>query len=93
MQWKLSSGPALGGLTAPPMERGRPLGEPVDDLLTVLLLGQLKVRLDDVAVDHWLSGRGRSLSKYLVTRPRPGPRWELLMDAFWPEAVPAGPAT
>lgn len=80
---------ALGGLTAPPMERDRPLGEPADHLLTVHLLGQLKVRLDDVTVDHWLSGRGRSLFKYLVTHRDPWPRRELLMDAFWPEAAPA----
>jgi DNA-binding SARP family transcriptional activator len=80
---------ALGGLVAPPLERKPSVREPADRLLSVHLLGQLKVRLDDVAVDHWLTGRGRSLFKYLVTHRDPWPRRELLMDAFWPEATPA----
>ncbi len=80
---------ALGGLVAPPLEREPSDREPAGHLLSVQLLGQLKVRLDDVAVDHWLSGRGRSLFKYLVTHRDPWPRRELLMDAFWPEAAPA----
>jgi DNA-binding SARP family transcriptional activator len=57
--------------------------------LTVHLLGQLKVRLDDVPVDGWPSGRGRSLFKYLVTHRDPWPRREVLMDVFWPDAPPA----
>src|SRR4029450_9864889 len=80
---------ALGGLVAPPPEREPSVREPAGHLLSVQLPGQLKVRLDDVAVDHWLSGRGRSLFKYLVTHRDPWPRRELLMDAFWPEAAPA----
>jgi DNA-binding SARP family transcriptional activator len=80
---------ALGGLVAPPLELEPPVREPAGHLLSVHLLGQLKVRLDDVAVDHWLTGRGRSLFKYLVTHRDPWPRRELLMDAFWPEAAPA----
>ena len=58
-------------------------------LLSVQLLGQLKVRVGDVAVDGWPSGRGRSLFKYLVTHRNPWPRREQLMEAFWPEANPA----
>jgi DNA-binding SARP family transcriptional activator len=58
-------------------------------LLSVQLLGQLKVRVGDVAVDGWPSGRGRSLFKYLVTHRDPWPRREQLMEAFWPEAAPA----
>jgi DNA-binding SARP family transcriptional activator len=58
-------------------------------LLTVQLLGQFQVRLDEVAVDDWPSGRGRSLFKYLVTHRDPWPRREQLMEAFWPEAAPA----
>jgi DNA-binding SARP family transcriptional activator len=57
-------------------------------LLTVHLLGQLKVRLDEVPVDDWPSGRGRSLFKYLVTHRDPWPRREVLMDRFWPDAPP-----
>jgi DNA-binding SARP family transcriptional activator len=72
-------------LAPPPPERDRPAGH----LLSVHLLGQLKVRLDEVAVDDWPSGRGRSLFKYLVTHRDPWPRRERLMDAFWPEAAPA----
>ncbi len=53
-------------------------------LLSVQLLGQLKVRVGDVAVDDWPSGRGRSLFKYLVTHRHPWPRrWlELLSFSF-----------
>ena len=59
---------------APPLAHVHPAGEPDGHLLTVHLLGQLKVRLDDVAVDDWPSGRGRSLLKYLVTHRDPWPR-------------------
>jgi DNA-binding SARP family transcriptional activator len=58
-------------------------------LLTVHLLGQLKVRLDDVPVDDWPSGRGRALFKYLVTHRDPWPLREVLMDRFWPDAAPS----
>jgi DNA-binding SARP family transcriptional activator len=79
--WTFVRGP---GFIQPP-ERDRPAGH----LLSVHLLGQLKVRLDEVAVADWPSGRGRSLFKYLVTHRDPWPRREQLMDAFWPEAAPA----
>ena len=61
---------AAAGPRRPPVARDRPQGP----LLTVHLLGQLKVRLDDVPVDDWPSGRGRSLFKYLVTHRDPWPR-------------------
>ncbi|HSK37154.1 MAG TPA: BTAD domain-containing putative transcriptional regulator, partial [Actinomycetota bacterium] len=70
-------------------DHGRPAEAPDGHLLTVHLLGQLKVRLDDLAVDDWPSGRGRSLFKYLVTHRDPWPRREQLMEAFWPGAAPA----
>jgi DNA-binding SARP family transcriptional activator len=76
-------------ILAPPLEHGATVGEPDGHLLSVHLLGQLKVRLDDVAVDGWPSGRGRSLFKYLVTHRDPWPRRDMLMEAFWPEAAPA----
>jgi DNA-binding SARP family transcriptional activator len=58
-------------------------------LLSVQLLGQLEVRVGDVVVEDWPSGRGRSLFKYLVTHRNPWPRREQLMAVFWPEAAPA----
>jgi DNA-binding SARP family transcriptional activator len=73
---------------APPvatLDRVRPPGP----VLSVHLLGQLKVRLDEVPVDDWPSGRGRLLFKYLVTHRDPWPRREVLMDVFWPDALPA----
>ena len=72
----LGPGPsaAPAATLAPPLAAGGPVGEPDGHLLTVHLLGQLKVRLDDVAVDDWPSGRGRSLFKYLVTHRDPWPR-------------------
>ena len=86
-----AAGAAAGPVAtlAPPHDHGRPGWEPDGHLLSVHLLGQLKVRLDDVAVDDWPSGRGRSLLKYLVTHRDPWPRREQLMEAFWPEAAPA----
>ena len=77
--------PGPGIVLAPPPERDRPAGH----LLSVHLLGRFQVRLDDVAVGDWPSGRGRSLFKYLVTHRDPWPRREQLMDAFWPQAAPA----
>jgi DNA-binding SARP family transcriptional activator len=74
---------------ARPDDPGQPAGEPDGHLLNVHLLGRLEVRLDDLAVDDWPSGRGRSLFKYLVTHRDPWPRREQLMEAFWPWATPA----
>ena len=58
-----ATGAAAGPVTtlAPPLGHGRvggQLGEPDGHLLTVQLLGQLKVRVGDVAVEGWPSGRG-----------------------------------
>ena len=60
---------------------------PDGPLLTVHLLGQLRVRLDDMPVEDWPSSRGRSLFKYLVTHRDPWPLREQLMDTFWPDAT------
>jgi DNA-binding SARP family transcriptional activator len=56
--------------------------------LAVHLLGQLRVRLNDVAIDEWSSGRGRSLFKYLLTHRDPWPQREQLMEVFWPGSSP-----
>jgi DNA-binding SARP family transcriptional activator len=56
--------------------------------LTVHLLGKLQVTLNDVSVSEWPSGRGRSVLKYLLTHRNPWPCREMLMEAFWPNAVP-----
>ena len=72
---------ALGGRTL--------VREAGAQLLSVQLLGRLKVRLDDAPVTAWPGSRGRSLFKYLVSHRDPWPRREQLMDAFWPEAAPA----
>jgi DNA-binding SARP family transcriptional activator len=72
------------------IDRAGPLDRPsATHLLSVHLLGRFQVRLDEVAVEDWPSGRGRSLFKYLVTHRDPWPRREQLMEAFWPEAAPA----
>jgi DNA-binding SARP family transcriptional activator len=96
----VAAGPATAVALAPPPAQGLPAGEPAfhglppageaaGHLLSVQLLGRLRVRLDEVAVDDWPSGRGRSLFKYLVAHRDPWPRREQLMEAFWPEAAPA----
>jgi DNA-binding SARP family transcriptional activator len=77
--------PWPGIVLAPPPGPDRPAGH----LLSVQLLGRFQVRLDEVPVEEWPSGRGRSLFKYLVCHRDPWPRREQLMDAFWPEAAPA----
>jgi DNA-binding SARP family transcriptional activator len=81
----------MGKTAAPAVPWSLPVEDraPAGHLLSVHLLGQFQVRLDDVAVDDWPSGRGRSLFKYLVTHRDPWPRRERLMEAFWPEAAPA----
>ena len=66
-----SAAPVASALAAP-ASNGHAAGEPDGHPLTVHLLGQLKVRLDDVTVEDWPSGRGRSLFKYLVTHRAPG---------------------
>ena len=77
--------PWPGIVLAPPAGPDRPAGH----LLSVQLLGRFQVRLDEVPVEQWPSGRGRSLFKYLVCHRDPWPRREQLMGAFWPEAAPA----
>jgi DNA-binding SARP family transcriptional activator len=75
------AGPSVGpGGTSPP--------RPAVPVLTVHLLGQFRVKLNDVAVDDWPSGRGRSLLKYLVTHRDPWPQREQLMEVFWPDSSP-----
>jgi DNA-binding SARP family transcriptional activator len=81
------TGPAA--TLAPPRPRVEAVEEPDGPLLTVHLLGPLKVRLDDTPVTDWPSGRGRALLTYLVTHRHPWPRREVLMDTFWPDAAPA----
>jgi DNA-binding SARP family transcriptional activator len=56
--------------------------------LTVHLLGQFRVIVNDRLIEDWPSGRGQALLKYLLThRDRPVPR-DILMDVFWPDAGP-----
>jgi hypothetical protein len=82
---RLAERPPGPGIVLAPPEPDRPAGH----LLGVQLLGRFQVRLDEVPVEEWPSGRGRSLFKYLVCHRDPWPRREQLMDAFWPEAAPA----
>ena len=64
---RLEERPGPGSVLAPPPERDRP----AEHLLSVHLLGRFQVRLDEVAVEDWPSGRGRSLFKYLVCHRDP----------------------
>jgi DNA-binding SARP family transcriptional activator len=69
----------------------RPLIEPAPPEATVLsvhLLGTLRVALNGVPVDAWPSGRGRSLFKYLLMHRDPWPTREMLIEAFWPDSAP-----
>jgi DNA-binding SARP family transcriptional activator len=69
-------------------QRGSAVEHAPAPTLTVHLLGQFRVILNDHPVVDWPSGRGRAMFKYLLThRQRPVPR-DVLMDAFWPDAEP-----
>jgi DNA-binding SARP family transcriptional activator len=61
---------------------------PEPPMLTVHLLGPLRVTIDEIPVKRWPSGRGRSLLKYLLTHRHPWPHREALMEAFWPQSPP-----
>jgi len=56
--------------------------------LVVHLFGALRVTLNDVPVDGWPRGRGRSLFEYLLTHRDPWASREMLMEAFWPDSTP-----
>ena len=58
------------------------------DTLTVHLLGNLRVTVDDVPVTSWPSRRGRALLLYLLVHRDPWPTREALMEEFWPGAAP-----
>jgi DNA-binding SARP family transcriptional activator len=58
------------------------------DTLTVHLLGNLRVTVDDVPVSTWPSRRGRALLLYLLVHRDPWPTREALMEEFWPGAAP-----
>jgi DNA-binding SARP family transcriptional activator len=66
----------------------RTAGAEASPTLTVHLLGKLRVMLNGVSVSDWPSRRGRSVFKYLLTHRNPWPSREMLMEAFWPNAVP-----
>ena len=62
---------------------------PAIPVLTVHLLGRLRVSLNDTPVEEWPRERGRSLFKYLLTHRDPWPQREVLMEVFWPHSSPA----
>ena len=61
--------PWPGIVLAPPPGPDRPAGH----LLSVQLLGRFQVRLDEVPVEEWPGGRGRSLFKTWSATATPGP--------------------
>jgi hypothetical protein len=65
-----------------------PAGTAAAPVLAVHLLGVLRVTLNDVPLDDWPSGRGRSVFKYLLTHRDPWASREILMQTFWPDAAP-----
>lgn len=57
-------------------------------LLVVYCLGPFQVFLNNIPIEKWPSGKGKSIFKYLVNnRDRPIAK-EVLMELFWPEADP-----
>ena len=56
--------------------------------LAVYCLGPFEVHQNDDPIGDWLSSKGKSVFKYLVThRQRPVAK-EVLMELFWPDAKP-----
>ena len=64
---------------------GVPATPPV---LTVHLLGNMRVSVNDAPIDSWSSRRGRSLFAYLLTHRDAWQQREVLMEVFWPESRP-----
>jgi DNA-binding SARP family transcriptional activator len=58
-------------------------------VLTVHLLGELRVALTDLAVEAWASGRGRAIFEYLITHRHSRVPRDRLMNVFWPESSPS----
>ncbi|RMG94742.1 MAG: hypothetical protein D6706_13255 [Chloroflexi bacterium] len=54
--------------------------------LTVYLLGTFLVYEDDQPILNWVSGKGKSIFKYLVLHRKQPVMRDVLMDLFWPEA-------
>jgi DNA-binding SARP family transcriptional activator len=83
--------PFAAKLAAPgaPDAAASPWPTDLEQTLAVHLLGRFRVSVNGVAVDHWPSGRGRSLFKYLLTHRDPWPQREVLMEVFWPDSPPA----
>jgi DNA-binding SARP family transcriptional activator/tetratricopeptide (TPR) repeat protein len=62
--------------------------QPAAPLLTVHLLGQFWVSLNDVAVADWPSRRAQELFKYLITHRHHWLGREQVMEVFWPGSPP-----
>jgi DNA-binding SARP family transcriptional activator len=76
------------GWTPLALQERAPAAPPEAPMLTVHLLGPLRVTIDETPVKRWPSRRGRALLKYLLTHRRPWPHREALMEAFWPQSTP-----
>jgi len=60
----------------------------VSPIITVHLLGDLRVAFGDGAVKAWASGRGRAVFQYLVVHRHNRVQRDRLMSIFWPGASP-----
>lgn len=56
--------------------------------LAVYCLGPFQVYEDDIPIDEWSNGKGKSIFKYLITHRQHPVNKEVLMDLFWPDANP-----
>jgi DNA-binding SARP family transcriptional activator len=56
--------------------------------LVVYCLGTFKVYQDDRPIQNWISSKGKTIFKYLVTHRKRAIAKEVLMDLFWPDAKP-----
>jgi DNA-binding SARP family transcriptional activator len=85
----LAAVPGAPRTTTEPEPAAHPEPEPAPALhLIAQHLGPFRVSLNDDPILHWPSGRGRALLKYIIMHhDRPIPR-DVLMDLFWPEALP-----
>jgi DNA-binding SARP family transcriptional activator len=69
-----------------------PVAEPAarqPGIVQARLLGTFELRVDGLVVEKWAGQRGISVLRYLLSRRRHTCSRDELLDAFWPDVVPA----
>lgn len=70
--------------TAVPLIPRKSPTEQLTPILTIYCLGTFQVYADDKPVEDWVSKKGKSIFKYLLTHRQRPINKEVLMNLFWP---------